>query len=69
MSDYTLEEQLKDLQAQYVGLSDILDQLWAYHPDNPEYVNPIQMYNEVDKKLLELEAKINTLEFKINSKN
>ena len=68
-TDYTLEEQLRDLNHQQEELIETLDEIWCYHPDNIDFIDPLKTYNEIVKKLNILEGKIGTLEFKINSKN
>jgi hypothetical protein len=40
-----------------------------YHPANPNFINPIKMYEDLKVKLLELEQEINSLEREINSLN
>tara|TARA_R110000868_G_scaffold280574_1_gene540960 strand:+ start:28 stop:234 length:207 start_codon:yes stop_codon:yes gene_type:complete len=64
-----LKEQLEDLRSRYVSLSIILDELWGYHPSNPNFVNIIRAHSEVVDSLTEIEGEINVLEYKINSLN
>ena len=53
----------------YFGISIVMDQVWTYHPQNPNFVNPISLYEKLKGDLEVLDRKINELEFKINSLN
>lgn len=65
----TLEQEIKGLQDKYFGISIVMDQVWTYHPQNPNFVNPISLYEKLKGDLEVLDRKINELEFKINSLN
>ncbi len=65
----TLEQEKKTLQDKYFGTSILMDQIWTYHPQNPNFVNPISFYEKLKGELEELDRRINSLELKINSLN
>tara|TARA_Y100000385_G_scaffold288649_1_gene355812 strand:+ start:2739 stop:2951 length:213 start_codon:yes stop_codon:yes gene_type:complete len=64
-----LESRLNSLRASYVSINDIADEIWSYHPSNPDFINPIRVYEELVLKLKGLEEKISKLEMQINSLN
>lgn len=64
-----LESRLNSLRASYVSINDIADEIWSYHPSNPDFINPIRVYEELVLKLKGLEEKISRLEMQINSLN
>jgi hypothetical protein len=61
--------ELHELRLEYLHQSNILEEIWTYHPSNPDFVNPIRAYEEIKNKLHDLEHKINSLEREINSLN
>lgn len=61
--------QLDDLKVEYLVNSNYLDEVWRYHPSNPNFINPLKVYKELKDKLDELERKINILERENNSLN
>ena len=65
----TLEQEIKGLQDKYFGISIVMDQVWTYHPQNPNFVNPISLYEKLKDDLEVLDRRINELELKINSLN
>lgn len=64
-----LESRLNSLRASYISINDIADEIWSYHPSNPDFINPIRIYEELVLKLKGLEEKISRLEMQINSLN
>lgn len=60
-----LENQLIDLQNQFITQNIILSELWKYHPSNPEYINVIHSYNYVKQSVSDIESRILDLEQKI----
>jgi len=44
-----------------------LDEMWKYHPGNPDFINPIKAYDELKKSIAYLEGKINDLDLKIKT--
>tara|TARA_R100000951_G_C2574832_1_gene159999 strand:- start:476 stop:676 length:201 start_codon:yes stop_codon:yes gene_type:complete len=61
--------QLDDLKVEYLVNSNYLDEVWRYHPSNPNFVNPIKKHKEIKDRIDELERKINILEREDNSLN
>lgn len=61
--------QLDDLKVEYLVNSNYLDEIWRYHPSNPNFVNPLKEYKEIKDRLNKLERKINILERENNSLN
>ena len=64
-----LNHELIDLQNQLFALSNIRDEVWVYHPSNPDFVNPIKLYEELKNNIVDVERKIKEIEWKINSLN
>ena len=64
-----LQDELIDLQNKYQSLIYIKEEVWAYHPANPDFINPISLYETLKNDIDEVEHKISNLEFKINSLN
>jgi len=64
-----IEHELIDLQNQLYALSSIKQEVWAYHPSNPDFINPISLYESLKKDIEKIECKINLLERELNSLN
>jgi hypothetical protein len=64
-----LEDELIDLQNQLFALSNIRDEVWAYHPSNPDFINPIKLYEELKVNISDVERKIKEIEWRLNSLN
>lgn len=64
-----LQDEIIDLQNKLYALSLVKEEIWTYHPSNPNFINPISLYENLRKDILDIERKINDLEFKINSLN
>jgi len=64
-----IRKEINEAKDLYIDYSLLIDELWTYHPANPDFVNPIKMYDELKGKLKDLECKINSLEREINSLN
>lgn len=62
-----LENEILSLQNQLISDCDVLDEMWKYHPANPEFVNPIRAYDELKKSISYLEDKLADLELKIKT--
>lgn len=62
-----LENEILSLQNQLISDCDVLDEMWKYHPANPEFVNPIRAYDELKKSITYLEGKLADLELKIKT--
>lgn len=64
-----LEHELVDLQNQLFALLNIKDEVWTYHPLNPDFVNPIKLYEELKSSIVDIERKIKEVEWRLNSLN
>jgi hypothetical protein len=64
-----LEHELTDLRNHLFALVSIRDEVWAYHPSNPNFINPIRLYENLNNNILDIERKINEVEFRLNSLN
>jgi uncharacterized coiled-coil DUF342 family protein len=60
-----LEEKICDLQNVLVSNYSVMDELWKYHPANPDFVNVIKAYDEVKKEIVDMEVQLVDLELKI----
>ena len=61
-----LEEKISNIQNELVGYHIMLDEVWRYHPANPDFLNPIKSYDELKKSISLLEKELGGLESKIN---
>jgi uncharacterized coiled-coil DUF342 family protein len=66
MELFELKQKLSEVQNSLVNYYTTLDEIWVYHPANPEFLNPIKMYDDLKKSIIVLEMKIVDLEMKIN---
>ena len=66
---HELEEDLIYLQNEYFDTIQLMEELYPYHPKNPNFINPISLYEKLKTGLIDLERKINEVELKINSIN
>jgi uncharacterized coiled-coil DUF342 family protein len=66
MELFELEQKLSEVQNSLVNCYTTLDEIWMYHPANPDFVNPIKMYDDLKKSITNLEMKYVDLEMKIN---
>lgn len=66
MELFELEQKLSEVQNNLVNYYTTLDEIWVYHPANPDFLNPIKMYDDLKKSIIGLEMKIVDLEMKIN---
>ena len=62
-----LENEMVDLQNQLISNYDVLEEMWVYHPANPDFINPIKAYDELKKSIAKLEDKLSDLELKIKT--
>jgi hypothetical protein len=60
-----LEDKMINLQNVLVSNYTIMDELWKYHPANPEFVNIIKAYDEIKKETGNIEIQLLDLELKI----
>lgn len=61
MKEETLEEQKANLINDLIAVSTVMDELWYYHPDNPEKKDVIEEFNtlkniqkDIEKEIAEL---------------
>ena len=60
-----LEDKISFIQNALVSNYTIMDELWKYHPANPDFVNVIKAYDEVKKEIIKIEVQLTDLELKI----
>lgn len=63
------QDLLNSLKVELDKTTKLKDQVWKYHPQNPEFSNPITLFDNLKSKIKDLECKIKEVEFKINSLN
>lgn len=66
---HNIEEELIDLKNQLIAISYVKEEVWAYHPSNPYFINPISLYESLNVEINNLERRIDDLEFRLNSIN
>ena len=64
-----LEGELSSLHSKLCKLHSLKDEIWPYHPNNPNFTNPIILFDKIQSDLKILERKIDEVTFKINSLN
>ena len=62
-----LENEMVDIQDELVSNYSVLNEMWVYHPANPDFINPIKAYDELKKSISKLENKLVDLELKIKT--
>ena len=62
-----LENEVIHIQNQLMVSYNILNDIWVYHPANPDFTNPIKAYDELKKSILALEVKLANLELKLKT--
>ena len=67
MELHDLENEVIDLQNTLISHYMVLEEMWVYHPANPNFINPIKAYDELKKLIGTIESKINDLELKIQA--
>ena len=60
-----LQDMLVDLQNQLIGMYNIKDDIWRYHPANENFVNPIKEYDDLVSQIEKIEKQSSELELKI----
>ena len=61
-----LENKIYTLQDYITTISNVIDEMWKYHPENPDFKNPITECKELKKLKLEMEGDIQDMEVKLN---
>lgn len=62
-----LENEKLNIQQDILNACHVLEEMWAYHPANPDFINPIKAYDELKKTISGLEKKMDDLDLKINT--
>jgi hypothetical protein len=62
-----LENKRFDLQQEIASNCQVLEEMWVYHPANPDFINPIKAYDELKKSIDVIEKGIGDLELKIKT--
>ena len=58
-----IKENLKaDLINDLISVSTVMDELWKYHPENPERVDIVSEYNNLIEMKKEIETELDDLE-------
>jgi hypothetical protein len=60
-----LENQLLDLYNKCIDLNLEMNRIWEFHPGNPEWVNPISIYEGLKGQVSSLESEISVLKDRI----
>jgi len=58
MREETLEEQKANLINDLIAVSTVMDELWNYHPDNPEKKDVIEEFNTLKNIQKDIEQEI-----------
>jgi len=61
MDKNEIKNQLIELQNDLILMNSVKEELWQYHPSNPQYVNVIQSYKKVSNIISVIENKINEI--------
>lgn len=62
-----LENKMVNIQNQLVNDCEVLEQMWVYHPANPNFINPIKAYDDLKKSISKLEKELVDIELKIKT--
>ena len=62
-----LENQRTELINDLIACSTIQDEIWKYHPDNPNKVSPVDEYNNLKIVEKQIQEDINKIEAQINA--
>ena len=62
MEGLTLEEQKVNLVNDLIALSTVMEELWSYHPENPEKKDIVAEYNQLLKIQGDIENELKSLE-------
>jgi hypothetical protein len=62
MREETLEEQKANLVNDLIAVSTVMDEIWNYHPDNPNKKNVIEEYNQLLKIKEDIEKELEEIE-------
>ena len=56
------EQEKINLINEVVFLTQRLEDVWKYHPDNTQRINPVNEYIEIQKQIASIESKISDLD-------
>jgi len=57
----TLEEQKANLVNDLIAISTVMDEIWNYHPDNPNKKDVVEEYKTLEKIKVDIESEIENL--------
>jgi len=60
---------LNKLQEDIYLFSSLIDEVWAYHPSNPDFISPIKFYSHLEDSISSVGSDIFRVECEINSLN
>ena len=60
-----IENKILDYQNEIISLTKIEEELWNYHPDNPDKIDVKDSYQKIKDKIYDLELKIEEEEEKL----
>jgi len=61
-----LEDEILTLQNYIITISNVIDEMWKYHPENLNFLNPITECKELKKRKIEIEGKIKDIDIKLS---
>jgi hypothetical protein len=62
MTQEEKEQEKINLVNEVVFLTQRLEDVWKYHPDNTQCINPVNEYIEIQKQIASIESKISDLD-------
>tara|TARA_R110002167_G_scaffold81493_1_gene223170 strand:+ start:541 stop:789 length:249 start_codon:yes stop_codon:yes gene_type:complete len=60
-----LEDKLINYQNVLISSSQIMEELWKYHPGNESFINPIKAYDDIKSQIDKIEREISNVELQI----
>ena len=60
-----LENRLVNYQNVLISSSQIMEELWKYHPGNESFINPIKAYDDIKSQIDKIEREISNVELQI----
>jgi hypothetical protein len=64
-----LSNQIDELKNKLKDCFLMKEEIWPYHPSNPNFTNPISVFKMLEGEINLIEREINDLTFKINALN
>lgn len=62
MTQEKLDQQKSELVADLLAASTVMEEVWKYHPDNPNKKDVVQEYNILKQILTDIESELAELE-------